>query len=991
MEHRITFKYTKVHISCVLSVCLLVVISISTIAQVPRLSQNSNFYISKTSDNHLYISSMDGLNVYDGHRVKVYRPSEECDMYGSNIQSYFFEDNRGMVWFSTYEALHYHDVSTDSIHHFFLQQHDGVEAQEDYRCIALIGDDLIVKADRTLYIYNTADQRVSWSDTLGLKDGFMEKLWQIDDSYILTSSTNRLPVTRVIEFSQTWEVMRDTVLPVVSNSTLMYDHRLYVGATSGDLYIYSWPTLDLLDTYSITNSSIIGLANNLDGSVITLCADGTSTAVSNKGTLSPLDLSIDPAYAGRPLDPPFVDAEGILWYGIEGVGVQSLCLKANKFDQYGLKDAFYANTIISIADKFLVTSRVDGLMVLDTNFDILYHERSLLGDSAGFQSQYIGCVEDKVFIRVGEVIYSMSMDDFSMVKYPDLYANILLYEENNQGSFLVRRDISGLLFVPVASMDPDTIMIIENDILINSLKVLNDSIIFLGLNDVGAEVYELVNQDSAVLRKSLDIEGTIKCVTQASDSIILYCTDRGVYLLDTSYNLLGALEDKKGLLRGTVYAILIDDHGLYWCSTNSGIIKYDPVDSSAYQFDLTDGLQGIEYNTGSYFQLEDGRMIFGGVNGLNIFHPDSIRLSDYQTEVTISEFEVMDQPSVAFGQPNHIERIALPYDQNYFDFTFVGTDYSALAEVQLRYMLGGFDHHWQHASNPHTAEYKKVPPGRYLMRVNASNGDGVWSAHERVIPIQIFPPWWETWWFRTLATICLGAVIYAFVRYYLHQELRAKNLQLKAKQLELNKIEALAAERSRIASEMHDDIGGGLSSIRYLSQGMLMKIEDEATKVQVTKIFRYSQDLISNMGEIIWAMNSRFDSSNNFVAYTRRFASEFLQDFDIELDFSSSADVQGIHMAGGHRRNLFLIIKEALHNTVKHAQATRVCIDVVRQAGSMVLSISDDGKGYTHDQNQMGSGLANMKERAIAAGAVLVISCDQGTTIKIIYNIQGEY
>jgi len=212
--------------------------------------------------------------------------------------------------------------------------------------------------------------------------------------------------------------------------------------------------------------------------------------------------------------------------------------------------------------------------------------------------------------------------------------------------------------------------------------------------------------------------------------------------------------------------------------------------------------------------------------------------------------------------------------------------------------------------------------------------------------------------------------------------LESKDAKLREQKLIIENQLALEEERSRIASEMHDDLGGGLTSIKYLGQKMLRDMTNEPDKIQASKIVNHAQDLVSNMSEIIWAMNSGFDTIENFIGYSRRYAHEFCEEHNITLDFKVKNSRLNLNMRGEKRRHLFLIIKEALHNVVKHSEANniQISIDISDQ---LELSIKDNGNGFTESQSIQGNGLANMKKRAKILDGVFHKSSLNGTEIRV--------
>lgn len=220
-----------------------------------------------------------------------------------------------------------------------------------------------------------------------------------------------------------------------------------------------------------------------------------------------------------------------------------------------------------------------------------------------------------------------------------------------------------------------------------------------------------------------------------------------------------------------------------------------------------------------------------------------------------------------------------------------------------------------------------------------------------------------------------------------HAELQKKEDELRISQLKIERQQALQNERTRIAAEMHDDLGGGLTTIKFLGQKMLRSIDDIEQKRQLDKIVTNSQSLVTNMSEIIWAMNSGFDTLSNLVAYCRRHASEYLSEYDLKLSHQGLETEHIIEVSGEKRRHFFLVFKELLHNIVKHAHAQKVSIHWRLESDEIVLAVKDDGVGMEddvrNDELPTGNGLRNMKERMTKLGGDISWNTDLGTHTEI--------
>ena len=201
-----------------------------------------------------------------------------------------------------------------------------------------------------------------------------------------------------------------------------------------------------------------------------------------------------------------------------------------------------------------------------------------------------------------------------------------------------------------------------------------------------------------------------------------------------------------------------------------------------------------------------------------------------------------------------------------------------------------------------------------------------------------------------------------------------------------NRQQAVLLERERIIADLHDDVGGGLSSIRMMSDLMAQQSLDTKDKIPVnfaTKISATTKDIAQRMNTIIWSLNTENDSLHNFVEYVRQFGISYFENSPVLFD-SNISDTLPAHteLSGVQRKNLFLIVKEALHNTLKHAEANSVSVQIRQVKNILHLQVADNGTGIKNG-NSFGNGLKNMKKRVAEINGTIYFESTIGTCITI--------
>lgn len=247
-----------------------------------------------------------------------------------------------------------------------------------------------------------------------------------------------------------------------------------------------------------------------------------------------------------------------------------------------------------------------------------------------------------------------------------------------------------------------------------------------------------------------------------------------------------------------------------------------------------------------------------------------------------------------------------------------------------------------------------------------------------------------------IVPIVLSGLLIGFIIFYqkknLQRQLEKKDHLLREQNLKLEKHLAIEQERNRIASEMHDDLGSGLTTIKYLSEKALLQAETNDDRAQIQKIADQSQDLIRNMSEIIWALNLRNDNLGNLLAYLRRYSSEYLEDNRLKILWDQAEIPQELKVTGEKRRNVFLVVKELLHNIVKHAGATEVDIDTVLKDQSLTISIKDNGSGFDYESGlDQGNGLYNLARRIDSINGSWELKSDgKGTLVEFTFPLDED-
>jgi signal transduction histidine kinase len=331
------------------------------------------------------------------------------------------------------------------------------------------------------------------------------------------------------------------------------------------------------------------------------------------------------------------------------------------------------------------------------------------------------------------------------------------------------------------------------------------------------------------------------------------------------------------------------------------------------------------------------------------------------------------------------ESLRLAPGKHRLEFRYTGINFDAPERERFRYRLEGLDSDWVDAGSSRSAYFSYVPYGKYRFEVIAENGKEGWNTEGASISVVVQPYFWQTWWFRAPASVALLALIAVGARV-----VEKRKLQRRLEQLERER--ALAHERERIARDLHDDLGSSLARISLLS-GLLRADRDNPGQIDshAVKISQSADQTVRALEEIVWAVRPNSDSLQSLVEYIAHFANELFDGGGIRCRLDLPADLPSRPLPPDVRHNIFLVVKEALTNAVKHAAAREVLVRAEATEHALEIVVQDDGKGFDTKQQSRGNGLGNMRRRVQAMGGTVTIeSCPgQGTVVRLRLNYES--
>ncbi|MBI2511329.1 MAG: hypothetical protein HYV96_05085 [Opitutae bacterium] len=454
-------------------------------------------------------------------------------------------------------------------------------------------------------------------------------------------------------------------------------------------------------------------------------------------------------------------------------------------------------------------------------------------------------------------------------------------------------------------------------------------------------------------------------------------TRRGVAILaGRDYADARYLERDQGLGNTNVSAILVDDHDRYWFATRAGIYWAPGAQLRAFAdgranfvhtipLGADDGVPPLSclglYQPAAW-KADDGTLWFATRRGVLRTDPAIVaRGRDSVPNVSVARvtFDDRDQPVAP--------EIELPAATRKTAVRLSALNLATPESTQLRVRLEGFDADWTVLGADRTATFPRLPPGRYVLAATVSNGGGPWHVQPPLLTLVVHPPWWREPWIEFATSLALLGSIWAATRAWSHRRLK---LRLRAAE----HARAIERERTRIARDIHDDIGATLTRISLLTQAAQRDTGPHAATFD--KIYESTRSVTRALNEIVWAVNPRHDNLESFIYYLSHFAQELLGAAGLRCRLESPNPPPPLALESRLRHALFLGCREALHNVVKHAAATEVTIAIAAAPGQLTVTIADNGRGLAPRTDApaivsplaSGNGLGNMQQHMTDVG-----------------------
>lgn len=945
------------------------------------LSNNIVYDIFQDKDGFMWIATENGLNRFDGYEFKKYfHDNEDSRSLSSNIVRSIREDKEGNLWIGTYNGLNLFNKEKDNFTRF-------VELPSvDINRLDL--QQMIIDREGSR-IWFCSLEATGWFDIEAKKFHFLSQIENpfsisLDDSgnFWIQSFEGEL-YRYEIETSKLSKIHSDKL---ASQSLIFrgnYSEKFWSGTNLNTSKLIERPFKipELLQ-----KALPLKLLERNEQELMIASDDGLFSYSLNDGGLKKIGFGEKSSSLTNSIRSIFQDRNGGLWVGtLNGFF---------HFDPYQ-KPFIHIDVIEKRSDVIMGLHHIEQQLFVNTfsqglkSYDldteefeeVLFNESHEIGFFQIWDIEWVPESQYSLWLATNEGLFLYNRNS-KKVKKVDLEKDgekfpVTFSIANTEEKYLWVSSLTALYKLSKKSGEIEQIITIDGKIISSIQDIqIHRNMILIATEGEGIFIYKpeksdfLTPLDRLIPEASSLLKLPIWDVFLGSDEVIWIGTNQGLFKLKLeSLTLIPAASDV--LKSRVIFSIEEDEQGNLWLGTEKGLIRFNPISEEILEFNKSDGVVNVEFNRRSVTKSENGRLFFGGVEGISSFNPNSIITNLVPPEVHILEARIVTSDSVFMPDGFYEGAIFLPWDKNTLEFNFVGLNYTNPSLNKYRYKLEGHDPDWVDAQTNRLARYAQLPHGDYVFKVQASNNDGLWNVEGASLAISISPPIWKTIWFRILVLILIMGILWTGYRY------------------RLNKLLELERVKLRIASDLHDEVGSGLSGIALTGDILQRQFEKGQIKPElIQRITKNSRVLASSLDAIVWLIDSKKETVGDLISKSLITAKDLIHDAKLEvIDAVSKAD-QAKVLTSLQRRNLFLLIKEALNNIAKHSKAKKVTLEFRTEEYEFFITLKDDGNGFDKKLIENGRGLGTMKSRAEELDANFSLKSDSKDGTKIIVSIK---
>lgn len=954
-----------------------------SLSEKDGLTDNSITCFYQDSRGIMWLGSNYGLNSFDGSIIRQYHHSTDSTSIASDAVNDIKEDNAQTLWIATGSGLSSYSLKIKTFTNYYFDKTQ--EVLNRYYSIALLNNTVLLGTEGGLVLFDKKTRKFSlYKNTTDAASNRINKVYIDSKKRIWLCTYNGIWLfdNTTKKFTCYNSTANDALFDGLVND-IFEDHlgQLWFGTWAKGLKKLSPGTKTIESYLHFTNSAtnLLSIAEQQTPLGYTLWVNSNLSKLNiTTGSFNPLIQYAAEKNTLNNATRLYCDNNNLLWISTEeGVKIY------NPIRQYFntvILSGFVPLTsqgiaLLPLQNKFLLGGEGGtALLVFNDSMQQLKNiskEVSLgaavMNIQKGRQNNYWLCTSQGL-IELDSALKQKKWfkhDENIPSSLPKNFLNTVLLKRN--GELWVMPWRKGIWKMNVSNNSFTRVLTAKNDSLMpsgNISKAVEDEHGIIWVTDYTGGLYKYTPQSGNIENiipshrfTNLYISGSQLWTVGAAEifSVDINTNDVTTILLPQGKN-------------KYEYDFIPDGNGHLWIATKNGLLCFTTATKTFQSYTESDGLYNNIADI-TFARLSNGNILMAGGTYITSFSP-SIALQD-KTKYPILFTEAAAGGIEKITDSNHVE---FNWNEKNITLQWAMLNFSNPSGNVYYYKLDGVDKDWQLAGNKGIASFNSLDPGRYIFHYKAATSDGV-SSEEKTLQLIIHPPFWKTWWFILLAIAATGFLFYTVVRYISQRNLKEKVLQLEKEQ-------AVEKERNRISRDMHDDLGSGLTKIAILTE--VIKTQQQSNE-HIEKISETARGLVDNLDEMVWALNPKNDSLDKLAAYIAAYAHQFLDSTGINCTVELPDEIIPLPVSEEKRRNIFMVVKEFLNNTVKHSDAANLFIALQQQNNAFTFILKDDGKGFdVSAADPLGNGVKNMQQRITdAGGQATLVSGAEGTAIYI--------
>jgi len=931
-----------------------------------------------------WIATQDGLNHYDGNTIEVFNKNNNDSKHrllGNDITDIVEDTARNILWASTsYGGLNGINISTKNIEYTNSLMENSTQLQNQWiRCIDICLGNIWIGSNDGINIYNPNTRKIVKTPIIPFRKTKEIKNFNID--LIFVDQYSRVWVFfsnlgLVIYSGNNYEILckydlTDFKLPYIKDYRIfnglvkLSNNELLVATHNGfvNLSYSNEPKIQISDknilNFDFKNENISAIVKDKENNIWFSTTDKLFKSNKN-GSQTTEIISVENAGEKINLNSIFTiffDKNNYVWLGT----VKELLYSKNKpisFSPYYQSNDYktridHSYFIYPKTDSFIYVCASDGLYSIDLATDKFQKIDSLKSYFFFYEFQKIFFVTNEK----GFYIYSPITKKIIVpwLAYKELIAlkgelinsiipigdsALLLGSETGNGIYLWNFKKHGIAnYNSATNMEfagSDIVNIMYKDGK-NNIWILGDNQIII-CNPAGPTFKRLLWKDAA--GKPLNIYFDIN-ETKNDYWIAAYGT--GIIQVDKNkLNIKKILSVDNGLQNTGVYKIIKANDSLSYISSNNGIYLLNTDNLKCKSYYESDGLNSSAFE--GWCGAQKNEFIYmGGDKGLTVINTkEHQNINTVPPNVFITRTRIESDSKIVDTSNLFLNRINVSSGYNQVSVFFSAINYSNPQRTIFFYRITELHTDWLSINTQNFINLIGLSPGTYHLQVKAANEDGI-SSEAKELVLEFLPKWYQTWWFKLLVLVITASIIYAFYRYRIRQI---------KKQHEI---------RRNIATDLHDDLGSTLNSVKVFANLAISGVKQEESLQQVKDNLT---EATMSLRDMIWVLDDSLDTVDELITRLKQFAIPVAGASNIEAIIKSDSEVNSRQLTKEEKRNLFLICKESINNSIKYSEASQIIVAVTASGKKIKIEIADDGKGFDATQVKKGYGLKNMQYRA---------------------------